>query len=230
MAMADGRRCGSDNGSLASSDDDDVGFDSSSEDGRVDADGISDTRAQNNEPPEEGEFIADNKASVDNSFSRDNVVDQLGDPHIPDQVPVDDCVLDDNMVDGPDNPADVPPAPRSTNAGPSWPINPSWVGPMADCNFGPTHPDNDRPDFTPSKKRKLNSRNLRFNPYRRPSSSSPQPSGSINFTPSIDLNKDIPQTSLSNPDKHAAPDDNDISTSISSTSKEITQTINIGSC
>ncbi|KAI3751139.1 hypothetical protein L2E82_22185 [Cichorium intybus] len=119
---------GSDNGSLASSEDDD-GFISGSDDEVDDVDGISDTWVQNNEKPEDGEIIADNKAPDDHSFSFDKDVDHMVDPLNSDHALVVDDLVCGNNVGGLSNPVDESMAPRSPNGGPSWPIDPSWAKP-----------------------------------------------------------------------------------------------------
>ncbi|KAI3708299.1 hypothetical protein L2E82_37466 [Cichorium intybus] len=200
----------------------------SSDDENIDGDedddeGVSDTWVHNDDAYEEGEIKEDNDTPGDHSTTPvDDQTNADASSEFVQSLPNDDQ-MQVNCADEPNGP-NVNPIPHFPIFSPIEPHDPSTNRSNGAGDTVPLTNVNASPLFTPSKRRKLDMRNSRFNPYRRPPSPVDRTNGQGSSSPSIDLNRVIPP-----PPSHCdRPDANDSSASISSFSKEIEHTIHIG--
>ncbi|KAI3751519.1 hypothetical protein L2E82_22607 [Cichorium intybus] len=120
-----------------------------------------------------------------------------------------------NNIDVPNKQGDDT-VPRFPGCSPMQPNGPSLCEPHEAGVTGPLFDNNKISGLTTSKRRRIDSRNMRFNTYMRPISTSDHHSGSTASIPSIDLNRDFSQISHSNSEKHGDNDGTEASSSLSS--------------
>ncbi|KAI3767263.1 hypothetical protein L2E82_17353 [Cichorium intybus] len=210
----------------SSDDEDDEGNDTVMSDGGDENIGISDTWIQDNDDTEEGE-IKENKTDLGDQTNPSNSEDfsdgrsvPMADNHsLGIQVNLQCNNNEGSTQHGEDEEI------RLANDSPVQPIDPARREPLIAESDG--LPINNTLGFTPSKRRRTDPKNLRFNPYRRPIPLSNHRYDSTTSIPSIDLNRDLPQTSQTISDKNQHIGDIEASSSLSSYSKEIEHTINV---
>ncbi|KAI3497002.1 hypothetical protein L1887_39382 [Cichorium endivia] len=222
--------CNSSDYSSDSSDDENIGLNSDTDGEEDDEGGVSDTWVHNDVTYEEGKIKEDNDSPGDHSTTP--VDNQSNDDALSGFVQslANEDRMQVNCADEPNGPDDNP-IPQFPTFCPIEPDDPSVnksndggdIVPLTDVSASSL--------FTPSKRRKLDTRNSRFNPYRRPSSLVDRNNEQRSSSPSIDLNRVFPHPPSQSQSNHAdcvGPDANESSVSISSFSKEIEHTVRIG--